>query len=946
MSTPYKFAEAWLRAHAQESVLHILPAARLRGNEMLVADLAGGEGESLHITVKGAKTGLWKDFSNGEKAIKSLVKLWKEVRQIAPEDHQTFFAQLASFSGQYFGYEPPGGPIDWQKCWADWTAADLDRLCKLRRYSPEFVRWLHDVNRGVGIQYGRIVFPVIAPDRTLSGLHRYIDEERTLKFSQGTKVHPMIFGDQTGPITEVHVHESRWDCYALADATGWHLQAGIRFLCTLGAGNGRLVRNQIPPGAKVYCWAQNDPPDKNGKVPNLDWFKTVAANAGCEILRVEIPSPHEDLNDWTRAEIVTELHLDGVREAAQPFGVNRTQISGAALKSPPEPASKLFPSPEERPCYRVYDTPFEDGGKLWAPGVYLHGIQEKTVCGETTISLIDRWITSVMRVLAITRTKEGREHSYLLEFIEHGENVLRREVIPQSLLVGRITDLMQFLRPLGISVLYENKEFIRDYLDGQHKKFSAEHPECFLEAVKVVGWHPSGKTFVMPTEIIGDKTRVWFDGKNVACFGKAGDFESWKTEVAAPCEGNPYLILAASCAFAGPLLEPLNIPGLSIHYHEASSTGKSTALAVSASALGNGATDSRSNKFMLSWNTTLNGLEAAAMNRSSTLLVLDESHEVDPKVLDRSAYMVLNGTGKSTMHKDRSARETAHWHTCLLSSGERSIETHQTSAGIEHKVGQTVRIIDVAVATGEHGLFGDIHGAENGHKFSERLRNMAATHYGQAGPSFLQRLIPNYADLGLSDRLSSIVKQFRSNLNAQDARVARSFALVALAGELAIEWEILPWEKNTALIAAVEIFSHWYSTQPQSVKNKESAQLLKGVKDFIETRGADFSDADWVPQIDSEGRTTNPIPVIRERAGYWKEEQDEAGNLKRIYCFLSAGLKRASGSFGAHKAAEILNEFGALFKKEKNRYSHNLWVAELQRYLRCYWVDSEKLAEF
>lgn len=162
MSTPYKPAEAWLRDHAPEAVLHILPAARLHGNEMLVADVVGGEGESLRITVKGPKTGLWKDFSTGEKASKSMCKLWKALRGIAPEDHQTFFAQLASFSGQYFGYEPPGAPIDWQKCWADWTQADADRLCKLRGYSSSFVRWLHDVNRGVGVQYGRIVFPVIA----------------------------------------------------------------------------------------------------------------------------------------------------------------------------------------------------------------------------------------------------------------------------------------------------------------------------------------------------------------------------------------------------------------------------------------------------------------------------------------------------------------------------------------------------------------------------------------------------------------------------------------------------------------------------------------------------------------------------------------------------------------------------------------------------------------
>src|SRR6516164_10012474 len=157
MTTPYKLAQAWVHDHAEETVRHLFPAARLKGNEFIVGDLDGSEGESLHITVKGPKTGWWKDFANGEKGGRSLCTLWKTARKIAPKDHAAFFADIASFSGTYFGYEPPGGPIDWQKCLADWSQAGADKLCKLRGFSPGFVRWLHDVNRGVGVQYGRIV---------------------------------------------------------------------------------------------------------------------------------------------------------------------------------------------------------------------------------------------------------------------------------------------------------------------------------------------------------------------------------------------------------------------------------------------------------------------------------------------------------------------------------------------------------------------------------------------------------------------------------------------------------------------------------------------------------------------------------------------------------------------------------------------------------------------
>ena len=147
---------------------------------------------------------------------------------------------------------------------------------------------------------------------------------------------------------------------------------------------------------------------------------------------------------------------------------------------------------------------------------------------------------------------------------------------------------------------------------------------------------------------------------------------------------------------------------------------------------------------------------------------VDESHEVDVKVLDASVYMLLNGTAKARMHKDTSLREIEHWRTCVLSSGERSIETHQTSAKIDHKVGQTVRMVDVPVAMNQYGLFDDIHDARNGADFSDQLRAAAARHYGYAGPLFVEKLIQNYPGLGLPARLADTLTQFGPNLSAQE----------------------------------------------------------------------------------------------------------------------------------------------------------------------------------
>jgi putative DNA primase/helicase len=595
------------------------------------------------------------------------------------------------------------------------------------------------------------------------------------------------------------------------------------------------------------------------------------------------------------------------------------------------PSPQTYPDLKDRPCFRCYSAPFAAGFKA---GVYQHVI-EKDKDTQADVS-VDRWICSILRVLAIVRTESGAEHGYLIEYVPHGESQPRREVMSQALLLGRGDDALRKLRDIGVSILGANSKHVRDYLDAEHLRFSVKEPDDFWTRVKVVGWYPMGKRFVLPNQVIGAQEGVWFSGQNDGVlYSAGGKFDDWKAQVAALCIDNFYLQLALSCAFTGPLLELLNIPGLGFHYFGDSTLGKSTALAIAASVWG-------PERFMLSWRNTINGLEGQAVRRSSTLIPIDESHQVDPKTLGQAVYMLLNGIGKGRMDKSINAREIDHWRVCVLSSGERSIETHQTAAKIDHKVGQMVRMIDVPVVNGQYGLFTDIHGRKNGAEFSDALREAAGRNYGHAGIRFITELINRYQGLNLPVRLDSALQGFEKidgPLGAQDRRVARSFALAAVAGELAIEWGILPWNKCSALIAAMEIFHTWKQTQPQSSGSKETQQLLQAVNDFIQTYGACFSDIDWAPRYDPSGRLINAEPVIHERAGYWK---DIGG--KRIYLFTSEGLAKASGGFGTRKAAEVLDSLGALVEKGADKRSKPTDTPDGNK-KRLYWVDPEKLED-
>ena len=550
-----------------------------------------------------------------------------------------------------------------------------------------------------------------------------------------------------------------------------------------------------------------------------------------------------------------------------------------------------FPSAAERPTYACYDVDFTDGNRRHKAGVYYHDVQQAPGANGAVL-LFDHWICSVLKVIGIVRTDAGDDHSYLLEYVEHGKSAPKKTLLSQALLLGRADEALTTLRRLGVLVLHDYAPQVRRYLDRACLRFSARTPDDFWRSAKTVGWAPASTCFVLPGETLGEQSGVWFSGKcDGAVYSKKGSLDDWKDNVAALCEKNPFACFAVSSAFAGPLLEPLNVPGIGVHLYGDSTNGKSTTLAVAVSPWG-------PPSFLLSWRSTVNGLEIQATARSSTMLALDEGHMIPPKDLDAGIYLLANGVAKSRMTREGALRELLRWRVSLLSSGERSIESLLAAMKIDHKVGQGIRIADVPVK-GDYGIFEDLHGRNDGAAFADELRDAAARYYGVAGPSFVERLIKEISSgLSLPTKLAEILPGFGEDLNAQETRVARGFGIAALAGELAIEWKIVPWEKGEALTSALAIFGHWRAAQPRSPKGKEHAQIAGLITDFVDKHGSS--------RFCARDSTDPDRFTIRDQAGYWEDLPDG-----RIYLFTSVGLKDASGNFDKARVIEAIEAAGA-----------------------------------
>ena len=133
-----------------------------------------------------------------------------------------------------------------------------------------------------------------------------------------------------------------------------------------------------------------------------------------------------------------------------------------------------------------------------------------------------------------------------------------------------------------------------------------------------------------------------------------GRLKTGKDKVAALCEENSFLVLQSAPPFQGRYWSRLTYKG-----SDSISTGIAPA--------GKQPLNTRRCPCGDQGNPCCPGarqqmdLEAHAAARSSTFLALDESHQVDPKTLDSSVYMLLNGAPKAACPATFMLRSVATW---------------------------------------------------------------------------------------------------------------------------------------------------------------------------------------------------------------------------------------------------------------------------------------------
>lgn len=320
-------------------------------------------------------------------------------------------------------------------------------------------------------------------------------------------------------------------------------------------------------------------------------------------------------------------------------------------------------------------------------------------------------------------------------------------------------------------------------------------------------------------------------------YSTAGTIEGWLCGVATPGIGNSRLAFALAGAFAGPLLRLAGEDCGGFHVVGASSEGKTTVILASASVWGN------PTLFVRTWRATANGLESIAALHNDGTLFLDELGQVESHEAGKAAYLLSAGQGKARANRAGAARPAARWLLLFFSTGEISLSARMAEASQRAHAGQLVRMVDIPIDAGANmGAFESLHGIASPAEFADAVKTAASSHHGEVGLAFLRRLVADRARIAerIGDDLKAIVVELApTDASGQVVRVARRFALVAYAGELATRYGLTGWPKGEATRAAKKCFSAWLAGfGGADGGQREDRAIISQVKAFLELHGS------------------------------------------------------------------------------------------------------------
>ncbi len=244
---------------------------------------------------------------------------------------------------------------------------------------------------------------------------------------------------------------------------------------------------------------------------------------------------------------------------------------------------------------------------------------------------------------------------------------------------SKIIDLAE----LGLPVTSSNATHLVDFLDA----FNAQNEKiCNMTyTVPRCGWYRFNDTdfFIDPRReciMTDDDKKVYVRVDSQSQFANSlkqrGSIKVWKRayELA---KKSPVARIILAASIASILLKILGERNFLLYIHAPTRAGKTTALYLGASAIGN-------DKMIRSFDATKNGLAGAAADVNDYAFLVDEKQVADNRLkeaFDNLVYALANGLGRTKLNKDSTLRKLADWRTIVIMTGETQLLADNVTGG-------------------------------------------------------------------------------------------------------------------------------------------------------------------------------------------------------------------------------------------------------------------------
>ena len=507
------------------------------------------------------------------------------------------------------------------------------------------------------------------------------------------------------------------------------------------------------------------------------------------------------------------------------------------------------------------------------------------------------FVCSPIEVIAKTRDTGSTTWGRLLQWRDD-DGVLHTWSMPLALLQGDAREYRRELASQGLNITTNPKQ--RSYLDAYIQSYPI-HKRALC--VDKLGWHD--KQYILPDRTIGNegKELIIYQHSNAVnnTLAQKGSLSQWRDELCKPLAEQSRFVFSIACAFAGQLLELLEYDGGGFHLLGSSSMGKSLSLKVASSVWG------KPDKYVKTWRSTDNALESTASEYNDSFLPLDEISECDPKIVGKIVYMLANGQGKGRSTTTGHNRSAKTWRIIFLSNGEESLQSFMAQAGQKTNAGIEVRVahIDADVGKG-FKTFDSLVLADTSEAQADTIKELSHAYYGVAGIPWLEHITSDKA--AITATAKRIVNDFMSkysDLAPQAHRVAKRFAIVAAAGEMATVADITGWQAGQATAAVMTCLDNWLDNYGRDGEH-EQRQIIEHIKAFIEQHGSSrFQPCYRSNRLDFEEKTSN-------RVGYRNMDTGD-------YYFSKETFDSVCAPFSKKKVLQVLEEGNLLLLNQNDR---------------------------